>query len=138
MTDFDQVLRTRTLARIVGPYMLILGATLLSRPTLFAGLLPSFMEDAPLVLATGAFTLIVGLCMLSAHHHWSNAAASVISFVGIAASVKGAWLMVAPEWGAEATEAIVAAPYVLVAAAVIELALGAWLTFVGWFSKRRS
>jgi hypothetical protein len=137
MAEYDPNLRTRTLARVVGPYMLILGATLLFQKALFVDLLPAFMDDRPLVLATGAFTLIVGLCMIAAHHHWSSAAAVVISLVGVAASLKGAWLMLAPQWGAEATEALVAAPYALEAAAAFEFVLGAWLTFVGWFAKSR-
>lgn len=135
MADYDPRVRTRTLARIVGPYMLVIGATLLTRQALFASLLPSFMDEAPLVLVTGAFTLIVGLTLLTAHHHWSSAAACVISAIGIAASLKGAWLMVAPEWGAEMTAAIVAAPYAMAIAAGVECALGVWLTFVGWLTK---
>lgn len=136
MAEYDPLVRTRTLARVVGPYMLVIGATLLTRQSLFNDMLPAFMADPALVLSTGAFTLIVGLVMLAAHHHWSSAAASVITLTGFAASLKGAWLMMAPEWGAATTEAMVAAPWTLTAAAAFELLLGAWLTFVGWFAKR--
>jgi hypothetical protein len=55
--------------------------------------------------------------------------------MGFAAAIKGAWLMIAPDWGAAATEAIVATPSALTAAAAFELLLGAWLSFVGWFAK---
>jgi hypothetical protein len=135
MTGYDPRVRTRTLARVVGPYMLVLGATLLSRQALFADLLPTFMANPPLVLATGAFTLIAGLCIVASHHHWSGAAASVVSIIGIMVSFKGAWLMVAPEWGAEATELIVTAPGALLVAAALEFAVGVWLTFVGWLAR---
>lgn len=135
MAEYDPAIRTRTLARIVGPYMLVIGTTLLTRQSLFDDMLPSFMDNHALVLSTGAFTLIAGLCMLTAHHHWSSGAAIVITLTGFAAALKGAWLMIAPEWGAATTEAMVAAPWSLTVAAVSELLLGAWLTFVGWFAK---
>jgi len=135
MAEYDPQVRTRTLARIAGPYMLVIGATLLTRQSLFNDMLPSFMDNAALVLSTGAFTLILGLTMLTAHHHWSSAPAIAITLIGFAAALKGAWLMIAPEWGAATTEAMVAAPWALTAAAAFELFLGAWLTFVGWFAK---
>lgn len=135
MAEYDPQVRTRTLARIAGPYMLVIGATLLTRQSLFNDMLPAFMDNAALVLSTGAFTLILGLTVLTAHHHWSSAPAIAITLVGFAAALKGAWLMIAPEWGAATTEAMVAAPWALTAAAAFELFLGAWLTFVGWFAK---
>lgn len=138
MDSYNPHIRTQTLARIVGPYMLVIGATLLTRQSLFNDMLPAFMDNAALVLSTGAFTLIVGLCMLTAHHHWSSAAAVAITLTGFAAALKGAWLMIAPEWGAATTEAMVAAPWMLGAAAVFELLLGIWLTCVGWFAKPRA
>jgi uncharacterized membrane protein len=136
MAEYDPHVRTRTLARIVGPYMLVIGATLLTRQSLFDRILPTFMDDPALVLSTGAFTLIAGLTMLTAHHHWSSSAAIVITLTGVAAALKGAWLMIAPEWGAATTEAMVATPWSLTIAAAFELLLGVWLTFVGWFAKR--
>lgn len=135
MAEYDPQVRTRTLARIAGPYMLVIGATLLTRQSLFNDMLPAFMDNAALVLSTGAFTLILGLTVLTAHHHWSSAPAIAITLIGFAAALKGAWLMIAPEWGAATTEAMVAAPWALTAAAAFELFLGAWLTFVGWFAK---
>jgi hypothetical protein len=136
MTDYDSKLRTRTLARIAGPYMLAIGATLLTRQSIFNDMLPGFMANPGLVLSTGAFTLIIGLCMLTAHHHWSSPAAIAITLIGFAATFKGAWLMIAPEWGAATTQAMIDAPWAITAAAAFELIVGAWLTFVGWFAKR--
>jgi hypothetical protein len=85
MAEYDPRIRTRTLARIAGPYMLVIGVTLLTRQSLFSEMLPSFMDNSALVLSTGAFTLIMGLTMLTAHHHWSSAPAIAITFIGFAA-----------------------------------------------------
>lgn len=132
MTTYDPAARTRTLARIIGPYLVVLGVTLFELRGVLPTLLPAFMQDGPLVLATGAFTLMAGLAIICAHHHWSGASAIVISLIGVVASIKGATLMVAPGLGAELTAAVVRAPPVLTVAAAVVLLLGLWLSFVGW------
>ena len=127
--------RTRAAARIIGPYLVVMAATLFVRRDELAGLLPGFMADSALVLATGAFTLMAGLTLLVLHPVRRAAAAFTVSFVGLAATLKGAWLMVAPQWGAQATEAFVHAPMALEAGAGFEGLVGLWLIYVGWFSK---
>jgi hypothetical protein len=135
MSVYEPAVRTRTLARIVGPYLVLMAIVLFARQDTLPSLLSAFMQDAPLVLATGAFTLMAGLAMIAAHHHWSSAAAVVISLIGIAAALKGASLMIAPELGTEMTAAVVQTPAALVIAAGVELLIGLWLSFVGWLSK---
>ncbi|MBV8683923.1 MAG: hypothetical protein JO111_13695 [Caulobacteraceae bacterium] len=132
MADYDPAARTRTLARIVGPYLIVLAVTLFVLHSVLPSLLPAFMQDEPLVLATGAFTLMAGLAILSAHHHWAGASAIVISLIGVVVSIKGAALMVAPSLGAELTAAVVRTPSVLMVAAAVALLIGLWLSFLGW------
>ena len=75
MPGYDPTTRTRTLARIVGPYLVIVSATLFVRHDTMPALLSAFMRDEPLVFATAAFTLMAGLTSIVAHHHWNGAAA---------------------------------------------------------------
>lgn len=138
MTGNDATQRTRTLARIVGPYMLIAGVALFLRRGEVADLFAGFMQNPSLLFVSGAFTLMVGLVMIAAHHHWSSAAAIVISLVGIAAALKGATLMAFPQHGAEMTDALLRQPLILTIAALIDAAVGAWLTFTGWFAGSRT
>lgn len=135
MPTYDPAVRTRTLARIVGPYLVIVAIALLVRLADLPLLLPAFMQDGPLVMATGAFTLIVGLTMLVAHHHWSTWAAIAISVIGIAAALKGASLLIVPELDSAMTAVVVRTPPLLLVAVVVELLLGIWLSFVGWVSN---
>ena len=132
---YDPATRTRTLARLLGPYFLVVAAMFFVRMQALATILPAFMENGALVLVTGAFTLMLGLLIIGAHHHWTSPPAIAISLIGSAAALKGAWLMIAPELGVEATQAFVDAPAAMLAAAAFELAVGLWLTFVGWFAK---
>ena len=135
MAPDQSAARTRTVARLVGPYLIVMATALFVRRDEMANLLPGFMADDALVLATSAFTLMAGLAILALHPIWRGAAALVVSFVGLAATLKGAWLMIAPDWGADATAAFIATPFALEAAAGFEILVGLWLTYAGWLSK---
>lgn len=134
MTAFDPVQRTRTLARVAGPYLAVMSSALLVRAEAIAPMLPAFMHDAPLTFAAGAFTLFIGLAALAAHHHWSSPAAIVVSLIGLAAALKGAMLMLAPDFGMDITMQV-AAPGVLRIVAAPLLVVGLWLSFVGWVAR---
>lgn len=135
MAPDQSAARTRTVARIVGPYLIVMATALFVRRDEMANLLPSFMADDALVLATGAFTLMAGLAIVALHPIWRGPAALVVSFVGLAAVLKGAWLMIAPHWGADVTAALIATPFALEAAAGFEILVGLWLIYVGRLSK---
>lgn len=135
MSEYDQVIRTRTLARIVGPYLVLMAVMLFVRENALPTLLPAFMQDAPLVMASGAFTLMAGLAIIVAHHHWTRASAIVISLIGVVVAIKGASLMIAPTLGGDLTAAVVRTPSVLWISAAIALLIGLWLSFVGWWSR---
>src|SRR6185312_5545263 len=104
----------------------------LARQQSFPQLLTAYMQDEVLVLATGAFTLMAGLAIVAAHHHWTSPSAIVISLIGVIATLKGAWLMIAPSFGSEMTELVVRSPSLLLMIAGIEVLIGCWLSFVGW------
>lgn len=134
MTE-SQAATTRFCARVIGPLMLIIGAIVIVRFDDIALLMPAILQDGALVFITGIFTLIVGLILVAAHHHWSSAAAIAISLIGLLTVLRGVLLMLAPDFLAGlATQMIAASPGVLIAGAVA-LLLGLWLTFVGWFAK---
>ncbi|MGE3302795.1 MAG: hypothetical protein AB7M12_06745 [Hyphomonadaceae bacterium] len=134
----DSAARTRALARVVGPYLVVMAAALFVRHDTLALLLPAFMEDGPLVLATGAFTLMAGLAILALHHHWSSPPAIAISLIGAISTLKGAALMAAPHFGAPLAAFAASTPPMMLVAALLALLAGAWLTFVGWFSGTRA
>jgi hypothetical protein len=135
MLTYDAPARTRTLARIVGPYLIVMAAALFARQDTMDLLLPAFMQDGPLVFAAGAFTLMAGLTMIALHHHWTGASAAVLSLIGVVAALKGAMLMIAPTLGAGLTATVVRAAPVLLLVAAVLLLVGAWLTYVGWLAR---
>jgi hypothetical protein len=135
ITDFDPVVRTRTVSRVVGPYLIAVAVMLFVRQRELPVLLTNYMQNEPLVLATGAFTVMAGLALMAAHHHWTGPGAVVISFVGVVATLKGAWLMIAPKLGSEITVSVVQAPSRLLVIAGVVFLIGFWLSYLGWLSK---
>jgi hypothetical protein len=137
MTADEQTHWTRVFSGILGPYLVVAAITLLVRSGDWLDLIPAFMQNAPLVLVTGAFTLLAGLTIIRLHHHWNNALAAVISLIGIFAALKGAWLMIAPRAGLGATVSITKAPGALPLIAIALLLVGIWLTYSGWPPRTR-
>ena len=127
---------TRFCARAAGPFLIILALMIFTRYETLPILLPSLMQDAPLVLITGFWTLIVGLIFFAAHHHFSSPAAILLTILAIMLIVRGALLMIFPEAIITVAAHVTAAPPIMLVTTTIALLAGAWLTFAGWFAKR--
>jgi hypothetical protein len=131
-----QAAATRFCARVIGPLMLIMGAVVIVRFDDLVSMMPGILQDAPLSFIAGIFTLILGMILFVAHHHWSGLTAIVISLFGLLTIVRGTLLMLAPAFLADvANQALALGVFAWVAGGVAVL-IGAWLTFAGWFAKR--
>lgn len=136
MTE-SQAATTRFCARVIGPLALIIGSIVLARGDDLALIMPAIIGDSPLSFTTGAFTLIVGMVLFVAHHHWSSPTAIIISLLGVFAIVRGVVLMFSPSFLADLVSAATAGDAIgVLIAGVIGLLIGAWLTFAGWFAKQ--
>lgn len=136
MTE-SQAAATRFCARVIGPLMLIIGATVIARGDDLALIIPGIVGNAPLSFTTGMFTLIVGMVLFVAHHHWSSPVAIVISLLGFLTIVRGVVLLFSPSFlGALATAATGGGAAGVMIFGAVALLIGAWLTFAGWFAKR--
>ena len=130
-----QVQTTRFCARVIGPLMLIIGAVVIARFDDLALVMPAILQDAPLSFVTGIFTLIVGVVLFAAHHHWSGATAIVVSLISVLTVVRGVILMVAPGLAADfATHMMQAGPGAWIASGLAML-IGLWLSYAGWLAK---
>lgn len=134
-TPESRAQRTRTLARIVGPVLLVVPLAIITRAGALDLLFPAFFQDAPLVLITGVFTLILGFVFITAHHHWTGAAAIVLSALAWLTALRGVVLLAAPDLAAQMARVVTLTPAIAYIVAAITLVIGLWLTFVGWFSR---
>lgn len=137
MTE-PQAASTRFCARVIGPLLLIIGAIVIARFADLALLIPAILGDGPLAFITGIFTLICGVVLFAAHHHWSNPPAVVINILALATIFRGIVLMFAPNALAGVAAAALSAGPIMMIGGAIALLIGAWLTFVGWFAKSAS
>lgn len=126
---------TQTMARILGPFVAIIGVAVALRAEAMAAIAPTFLKDAPLVLITGAFTLALGLVMIAAHQRWSSAPAIVISVLGWITALRGALLLLAGDFVGTIAPYVIGAAGALTAVGAATALLGLWLSFVGWFAK---
>ena len=134
MTE-TQAATTRFCARVVGPLMLITGAVVIARAGDMVMLIPGILGDGPLTFITGVFTLICGLVLIAAHHHWKSAAAIAISLLGVLTIVRGITLLFAPSLLTGLVHQVLNLGPGAIVAGIVALLIGAWLTFVGWFAK---
>ena len=134
MTE-TQAATTHFCARVVGPLMLIIGAVVIARAGAMVMLVPAILGDGPLTFITGIFTLICGLVLIAAHHHWNSAAAIVISLLGVLTIVRGITLLFAPSLVTGLAHQLLNLGPGAIVAGIVALLIGAWLTFVGWFAK---
>ena len=134
--DIDSTARTRALARIAGPYFAIMGGYLFVRRAELPAVFGDFMRDGALILITGAFTLILGLTIIAFHHHWTRPISIALSLVGWGAALKGAMLVLAPDVGADMSDAFLRTPQFVYVASLAMLLLGVWFTLTGWSRTR--
>jgi hypothetical protein len=130
--------RTRLMARIVGPFLLVFGAAVALRANTLPALVPALMQDAPLLFVTGFVTLAIGLVMIAAHNLWNGPAAIAISILGWLTTVRGALFLLAPNVVTTIAGDALRSQTPALAAGVVMALIGAWLAFVGWFAKPRA
>lgn len=134
MTE-SQAATTRFCARVIGALMLIVGAVVIARFDDLSRMIPAILQDEALSFVTGIFTLIIGLILLVAHHHWSSLTATLVSLIGVLTIVRGLILMLAPGFAAGlAAQMTHAGPGAWIAGGVAML-IGLWFSYAGWFAK---
>lgn len=81
---------SRTLARLIGPTMIALGATEAFNFEIFAG------EIAPVVYLNGSILFVAGLALVNAHNEWSWRWPVLVTLTGWVLLVGGLYRMIAP------------------------------------------
>ncbi len=131
--------RTRMFARVLGPYFLIVPATIAVRPSYMKTLLSEFGANPMWPWLYGAILLFSGLVIIAFHQHWRGAAAIIVSLLGWFLAVRGVLLLAVPQPVISAGSAMTGpVPYALVRVFFAGLALvGLYLTYVGWIARRQ-
>lgn len=130
--------QTRMFARVLGPYLVIASATLVTRPSYVKSLMHSFDGSSVWPWITGAFVLPMGLVVIALHPYWRGPAAATVSVLGWLTIFKGIALMTFPQsYLSMGQDAFTGAPWWYVSVVIMVL-IGLYLTVVGWSPHQQS
>lgn len=139
VTAAERSQRTRSFARVLGPFITVVTAIVAVRAGSIGSQLTSFSTDPMWPWVLGALLFAAGLFIVAFHQYWRSVAAVIISLFGWFLLLRGFVLLAAPQLivkGAEAATTTASGALVVVRAGFGLLALsGVYLTYVGWLKK---
>lgn len=123
--------RTRTFARVLGPYLVVSMALHAVRASDVSALLSGLESSAVLPWVIGTFALLFGLFVLGLLQEWRSAAAIIIGVLGVATLLEGIALMGFPDLYMSFAASF-SGPIPFLASAAVAGVAGLYLTYVGW------
>jgi uncharacterized membrane protein len=120
------------IAKLLGPVFLVVGAALLTRPEAFRALLREFVASGALMYLAGFFGLIGGLALVIVHNVWALDWRLVITLIGWASLVRALATIFRPQAIVSIADRLIEYRGVFPAAAVIDLVIGAALSYFGY------
>lgn len=127
--------RTRTFARVLGPYLVIVTMTAVARASQMRTLVSEFGANLVWAFVTGAFILLSGLTVVALHQYWRGAAAITVSALGWLTTAKGLCLLAIPQTYVSAVHSAVDTAGWWRAGFVVVALVGLYLTYVGWLHR---
>lgn len=123
------------IAKLVGPTAIVLGLAFLLNPAWFRQLVDEVVESKASLLILGMLTLVTGLAVVNVHNDWSFGWPLIITIFGWAAVLGGIARVAAPEQVTDIARGIMKDNNTaMTLGAVINLAIGAVLTYFGYFA----
>lgn len=139
LSTTDRAQRTRSFARVLGPFIAVVPAVVAVRAGNLRDQLSSFSEDPMWPWVLGALLFLGGLFVVAFHQYWRSVAAVIISLFGWFLLLRGLTLLAAPQLivnGAESATETSSAAVIVVRVMFGLLALcGVYLAYVGWLKK---
>jgi hypothetical protein len=120
------------LARLIGPFFLIVGASLLVNQAQFRAMADEFLRSPALVFLTGLMILPIGLAIVLTHNVWAADWRALITILGWLCMISGALRLLAPQQALDMGRKLYAKPNILYVSAGIWLTVGAVLCFFGY------
>ena len=88
---------TRRFARVLGPFFVIVSATVVARAPDMRELLAEFGATAIWPWVTGAFVLMGGIIVVALHPYWDGVTAVIVSLLGWIMVLRGVLLLAFPD-----------------------------------------
>lgn len=126
--------RTRSFARVIGPYVTFVTAIIVYRAPTMGNMLSRFFDNDAVVWITGGMLLISGIIIIAFHQYWRTLASVLISLFGWFLALRGAALMATPELIERGGAASVPHSDLIRAGFGALTIIGLYLTYVGWIA----
>lgn len=120
------------LARFIGPYIVVIGISLLLNLKYYQSIMESFFRNLALVYITGLITFVAGLAVVLFHNIWTMDWRIIITLFGWNALIKGVVLVVFPGASAKMTDRFVKNLKLVAIPWAIMLAIGIFLIAKGY------
>ncbi len=120
------------LAKLMGPVIGVAGLGFLFNRQAFLALANDFVENTGLIMMSGFLALVMGLAIVNAHNVWVADWPVVVTVFGWAALIGGVMRVTMPDVVAMIAKSILAQKTLITIQAVVLIALGGWLSYLGY------
>jgi hypothetical protein len=120
------------LAKLIGPFFLLVGLSLLVNQAQFGIIANEFLQSPALVFLTGLIILPAGLAVVLTHNVWAADWRVLITLLGWLSLISGIIRLLVPKRALDVGRRLYARPNVLHVSAAIWLVVGAVLSFYGY------
>jgi uncharacterized membrane protein len=117
------------IARLTGPLFVVIGLGILLNASFYAGMVVEAVHSPTLVYLSGVASLLAGVAILNAYRAWTASWHVIITVLGWLCVIGGIMRIVLPQIVTSLATTIYSGPAALIAAAVIVLILGAYLSY---------
>ncbi|BDB41852.1 MULTISPECIES: hypothetical protein [Mycobacterium] len=124
--------RTYAFARVLGPFLAILGTATVARGSEMRALLDGFESNPAWAWMSGTIVLLIGIVIVALHPYWRGAPAATVSALGWMLTARGLLLVAFPGVFMKAADATIGMSSAWMSASILVAAAGAYLTYVGW------
>jgi len=121
------------LARLIGPMLLVVGASVLINRENFLAMAKEFVASREQMFIVGLLTLLGGLAIVNTHNVWSGWP-TIITVFGWIFVVGGALRILAPDVVRSAQSAALEKPELTTIGGAVQTLFGAWLCYVGFIA----
>lgn len=120
------------LAKVIGPMLAVIGASILLNPKEFRGVAQEIMRSPALVFVIGHIALPAGIATVLVHNVWVLDWPVIITILGWAAAIGGAIRILAPQRASEVGREAIGKPGTLRIAGGVWLVIGLALSYFGF------
>jgi hypothetical protein len=126
---------SKFLARLIGPFLVVIGIGLLINGDVYQQMATQFLQNLGLIYVSGLLALVAGLAIVNTHNIWTGDWRVIITILGWASAIGGAVRIMFPQFVESVGMGMLAQRSLIVGAWIVLLALGAWLSFVGYLDQ---